>query len=986
MKKTGTMFIKNLHYLCLVGVIALGLMTIVGTGGDGGGGGTATTTDTTTDTTTTPPTATLTDSAGNEVSSIPEGGVALLALSDLKASTQYDIWVNEGSSDESYFRLTSDADGNIPPTAIGYDLAEGSYSYTVEEVTTSSASSTRADRSLESSYTVAAPTRKLDIKDSTDSVARSFQPGSSVYVTGTGFTASTEVDIYVVNDQISWSDGDQLRDVSASFTEETTPAETLSPHGRSVDMLGTAERVTTDSDGTIASTRLWEIPSSGISGGSSLDVVVDIDKDGLFDAATDYVNDHFGVGFVIQESQASLSRKRAAGSDFNAQLACDANANYKGTFLTTDSVYVYVMPETRMQVGQHRWVYKYVVAHKDSWTDGDTLTDVSGPSNPWEADTVQYGCTNEYRVLVWPATLTAGEYDVIIDVDRDGVYDEGTDILDGTSQVPGFVVVEPQTQKKWTVMVYINGDNNLESAGIVDINEMEEVGSTDDVNIVVQFDRITGYAVTDPDWVTARRYYIEQDADTTTIGSTMIEDIGEVDMGSSQTLTDFAAWAIANYPAEHYLLVVWDHGGGWRKRTLRGLAKNISWDDTSGGTSISIPELAEVAQTVKTYLGTNLDILGLDACLMAMLEVAYEVRGSVDYVVASEELEPGNGWPYDDFLARLVAAPTSTPEQLSKWIVQDYITFYTGSQEVTQSAVDSSKVGTLASKVDSFAQALIAGIADTTDGATIKAALQTIRGNTQYFDYGGTSYNDMRDLYHFAHLVSQDSSMTTAITTAAAEVKTAVTAAVVENGTVGSTMANANGLSIWLPDGTYFTNYIQRYGQVGLAGNTKWDEFLAELWGVKMRIQLTWGQNPSDLDSHLWDIFGNHIYYAAKTAISGAWLDLDDVTSYGPENIRIEYFNQPDGNTYDTYLYAVYLYYGSDSTETVTVKVFLEGNTVPTKVYTKAGFANANRWWQVFSINPTTEVITDIDTTQSSSPRSLGERGMPDKDEMNLEK
>ena len=156
-----------------------------------------------------------------------------------------------------------------------------------------------------------------------------------------------------------------------------------------------------------------------------------------------------------------------------------------------------------------------------------------------------------------------------------------------------------------------------------------------------------------------------------------------------------------------------------------------------------------------------------------------------------------------------------------------------------------------------------------------------------------------------------------------------------------------------------------------------------------MRIELKWGEHPRDLDSHLWDIFGTHIYYpeAAKTAISGAWLDLDDVTSYGPENIRIEYFNQPDDSeTYDEYLYAVYLFSGNDSTETVTVKVFLEGNTVPTKVYTKAGFASANRWWQVFSINPTTEVITDIDTTQSSSPRSLGEREMVDKDELNIEK
>ncbi len=976
MRKAAVKWMKNLHYLLLVGVIALGLITIVGSGGGGGGGGTAIdgggggggggTTE---------PTATITDSQGNEVSSLPEGGPALLSLSDLTPLTQYDIWVNEGSSDESYFRLTSDANGDIPLTAIGNDLSSGSYTYTVEQVTSSSS---RAAPLLENTFTVAAPSKKLEIKDSNGSLARSFQPGDSVYVTGTGFTASTEVDIYVVNDQVTWSNGDQLRDVSASITEGTEPATTLSRHGRSINLIGTAERVTTDSNGNISSTMVWEIPSSGISGGCPLDVVVDVNKNGLYDAATDFVNDHFGVGFVIQTSSISSS----ADTDFNAELACDSNSNYKNTFTTSDNVYVFVNPETRMQVGLHRWVYKYVVAHKDTWSDGDTLTDIS---NQWEADTPQYGCTNEYRVLVWPATLTAGEYDVIIDVDRDGVYDKGTDILDGTSSVPGFVVVQPQAQKDWTVMVYINADNNLESAGVNDLNEMEQVGSSDDVNIVVQIDRTPGYDTSNQDWQGTRRYYIEQDSDTNTIGSQLVEDIGEVDMGSPQTLTDFATWAINNYPADHYMLVVWDHGGGWRERALRRLTKNISWDDTSGGTSISIPELAEVVQTLKTYLGGNLDILGMDACLMGMAEVAYEIRNSVDYMVGSEESEPGDGWPYDDFLERLVNAPSSTPEQLAKWIVQDYITFYTNSEEVTQSAIDLSKVADLANKIDSFAQALIAGIQDETDDATIKSALQTIQGNTQHF-----SFNDMGDLYDFADRVSQDSSMTTAIVNAADDVKSAITNAVVENGNTGSTMANANGLSIWLPDGTYFNNFIQRYGQLGLAGNTKWDEFLAILWGVKMRIELTWGQTPYDLDAHLWDVNNKHLYYpysptwGGTSPIPGAWLDRDDMSSYGPENIRIEYFNQPSvSSTYYTYLYAVYNYSNTQSSETVTVKVFLEGNTVPHKVYTKAGFDGSVHWWKVFEIDPESEAITDIDTYQSSSPRSIGERGMPEKKVLN---
>ena len=68
-------------------------------------------------------------------------------------------------------------------------------------------------------------------------------------------------------------------------------------------------------------------------------------------------------------------------------------------------------------------------------------------------------------------------------------------------------------EKEWTILVFINGDNNLEGAGIDDINEMEKVGSTDDVNIIVEIDRTSGYDYSNGDWTTTRRYYITKDSD-----------------------------------------------------------------------------------------------------------------------------------------------------------------------------------------------------------------------------------------------------------------------------------------------------------------------------------------------------------------------------------------------------------------------------------------------------------------------------------------
>ena len=112
---------------------------------------------------------------------------------------------------------------------------------------------------------------------------------------------------------------------------------------------------------------------------------------------------------------------------------------------------------------------------------------------------------------------------------------------------------------EWTVMVYLDSDNNLEGVGIEDINEMEMAGSTSEVNIVVQVDRIPfsilasnneGFAddTSNGDWTTTRRYFILQDNDPVQINSQLLGDLGELNMGDPQTLIDFATWAADAYP------------------------------------------------------------------------------------------------------------------------------------------------------------------------------------------------------------------------------------------------------------------------------------------------------------------------------------------------------------------------------------------------------------------------------------------------------
>ena len=124
---------------------------------------------------------------------------------------------------------------------------------------------------------------------------------------------------------------------------------------------------------------------------------------------------------------------------------------------------------------------------------------------------------------------------------------------------------------KWTYMVYMSADNNLEDEGILNLNQMEAVGSGGGLEIVAQFDRSPDYDTTNGNWTDTRRFYVTQDSDPAIINSQMLQDMGEVDMGRMESLRDFIVWAVGNYTAERYYLDVWGHGGGWRDG--RGFSK-----------------------------------------------------------------------------------------------------------------------------------------------------------------------------------------------------------------------------------------------------------------------------------------------------------------------------------------------------------------------------------------------------------------------------
>jgi hypothetical protein len=275
---------------------------------------------------------------------------------------------------------------------------------------------------------------------------------------------------------------------------------------------------------------------------------------------------------------------------------------------------------------------------------------------------------------------------------------EPSDEPDGA--LPGDTADEPKA--RWNYLVFMNGDNDLESYVTHDLDELEEVGSVDGVNVLVQADRIEGYDDDDGDWTGTRRYFITADGVKGEVGSEVLADMGELDMGDPSVLSDFLMWAAASYPAEHTALILWDHGDGWYA-TLDGDANPppaISWDDTDGG-DLSIAE-GDLRDALEPFVSTHgpLDVIGFDACNMSGFEVGHSLREQALFMSAAETTVGWEGFQYGDAVALLAENAAADGRELaaemSRGAVED-------GGEYTHAALDLAKMDQLATAVDALA-------------------------------------------------------------------------------------------------------------------------------------------------------------------------------------------------------------------------------------------------------------------------------------------
>ncbi|HEY6073954.1 MAG TPA: clostripain-related cysteine peptidase, partial [Anaerolineales bacterium] len=415
----------------------------------------------------------------------------------------------------------------------------------------------------------------------------------------------------------------------------------------------------------------------------------------------------------------------------------------------------------------------------------------------------------------------------------------------------------------WTVMLYQDADDEiLEKDIFVDFNEAERVGSSDNVRIVSQIDRFAGAYQGDGNWTGARRYYLTQDNDLAHINSQLAQDLGEVDMSDGNSLVDFVKWAASNFPADHYVLILSDHGmgwpGGWSDPAPGGSDNNNAPLASRLGENIYLDELDKALQASRQAAGIDkFDIVGMDACLMAQLEVMAALQPHAHYAVASEETEPSLGWAYASFLGDLVRNPDMDAAQLSKLIVQSYIQddqritdpaaradfLSQGSpmggifgynpasadqvvaqleQSVTISAMNLDTLPALMDSMNSFAYSL-----QNEDQQLVAEARSYTQSYTSIF--GRQVPPAYIDLGHFALLLENNTSNSSVKAAAAQLVSSLQNTVIAErhgNGKKGST-----GLAIYFPNSTLYSSPLagpQSYNLIAsrFANASLWDDFL----------------------------------------------------------------------------------------------------------------------------------------------------------------
>ena len=390
-----------------------------------------------------------------------------------------------------------------------------------------------------------------------------------------------------------------------------------------------------------------------------------------------------------------------------------------------------------------------------------------------------------------------------------------------------------------TVMVYMCGTDLESKSGMAttDLEEMVSATLGDNINVILE----TGGASTWQNQIiksgTNQRFRVKQGG-----LETLDAKVGKRSMVDPDTLSDFIQFSAREYPADRYMLILWDHGGG----SLTG----YGYDELFPGDSMSL----EGINTALKNGGVKFDMIGFDACLMATLETALVTSQYGDYLIASEAVEPGTGWYYTNWLSELSANPAMDSLDVGKQIIDDYVKMSGSNSQTTLSMTDLAELqGTVPTAFKAFSSStstLIAG-----DGFNTVA---TARSGSR--DFSTSSKINQIDLIHFA-----DNLATTESNALAATLREAV-----KYNRNSTTISHANGLSIYFPYQSLrsVSTAIETYDAIGL--DKSYSDCIKSFASVAAGGQVTSGSSENPLGTLLGDNTGSLLGTLLGSSVSGS--------------------------------------------------------------------------------------------------------------------
>lgn len=343
----------------------------------------------------------------------------------------------------------------------------------------------------------------------------------------------------------------------------------------------------------------------------------------------------------------------------------------------------------------------------------------------------------------------------------------------------------------WTIMVYLDGDNSVDSYAQKELNEIAIAHTGHNVTVLVLYDgKGSG---------NSRLYRRENDSWENLPLQEINDHWGEeVNMGWPGTLEEFVSYGLANAEHGHYMLELWSHGYGWA-----GICRDETDNDR-----LTMDEIQQ-ALAMTCGDGQKIDLLVYTACKMAELEVAYGLETYVDYFIASQESVPALGLPHTAIIERAAYNASLDAATCARQIVDAYAAFYQNAQTATIAAWRLDGLSRLSHAIDELAQTVSS---EAIDGNMIHNAVAATPS------FGGVGFIDIYDFALNIHQACLDGSP---VSIAAQKVMENVSA-VIHHEWHGSYHQNAHGISIYFP----VASYLSLYGDLSFASSTEWDSFL----------------------------------------------------------------------------------------------------------------------------------------------------------------